>query len=225
MTRDDAVAHVKRRLGFFTKRDNEIVIELQTMQRNLENGILIPQQTGGIFLPWFLVSEMSTHTITSGEERIVIPEDMVNELEEGSLWLFEATAEPEDQWKPLSKDDLDYLKAQLPGEGEPKAYATSGFYFRLKPTPDAASATSKVLKMMYRERDAVLTTPGSENKWLLHAPLLLVGEAGLAIASSLRDTAAVTVFNSLRQEEAKRLFLATEMRLHVNRRYVMGGED
>jgi hypothetical protein len=47
---------------------------------------------------------------------------------------------------------------------------------------------------------ADLLTSDIENAWLLYAPELLIGEAGVRIAADLRDADAVSLFNQMRNE-------------------------
>jgi hypothetical protein len=223
MTRDQITAAIKRRLGFWTGNDSEIATELQEAQIRLEQGIVLPK--GGIFLPWFLVSEVASAAMVSGEERSPLPTDFLSELEEGALWLYDANAPTDTQFKPLAKDDLDFLKADQPGTGSPVAYSQSGTYFRLKPTPDSSAAANKSLKLLYRAKDAILSTGVSENNWTKYAHELMVGEAGTMIAQSLRDPTAAKIFGDTVVVERHRLYMATESRLHENRRYIIGGED
>lgn len=223
MTRDEATASVKRRLGFWSGNDSEIALELQDAQKRLEQGIVLPR--GGIFLPWFLMSEVATAAMVDGEERVPIPSDFLGELEEGALWLYDPNADTDSQFKPLSKDDLDFLKSAEPGTGSPLAYSQSGVYFRLKPTPDSDNATNKSLKLLYKRADSLLTDGTTENNWLKYAHELMIGEAGKIIAQALRDQQAIGIFDNVIVVERQRLYLQTESRLHDNRRYVIGGMD
>lgn len=219
MLRDAAISHIKRRLGFYTKKDSDILDELQGAQERLESGILVPSG-GGIFLPWFLISEIASITATTDEERIPLPTDFLREVTEDGFWLFDSTADAESQWTPLRKDDLDFLRGEDPGSGSPVAYASLGGYFRLKPTPD----DSQVLKLIYFNKDTVLSS-NITNQWLTYSPFLLIGEAGREMALALRDKEATSHFQGLTQMEAQRLFASNEARMHDNRSYVMGGED
>lgn len=226
MQRLDAVKSIKRRLGFWSAHDDEIVLELRDGQKRLEQGILLPR--GGIFLPWFLVTEITTRLMVAGEERVPLPtgaDEFLGELEEGALWIYDQNAEAESQWQPLSKDDIDFLKNDQPGTGTPRAYSQSGVYFRLKPTPDSDAEANKVLKLLYKKRDATLDNDDTENNWLKYAHELMIGEAGLIVAQALRDVEAEKIFTAVRAEERQRLYLTTEARLHDNRRYVIGGRD
>ena len=223
MTRDEAVASVKRRLGFWSGNDDEIATELQQAQVRLEQGIVLPR--GGIFLPWFLMSEVATAAMIDGEERVPIPNDFLGELEEGALWLYDPDADTDSQFIPLSKDDLDFLKSAEPGTGTPVAYSQSGVYFRLKPTPDSDNASTKSLKLLYKSKDAILTDGATENSWLKYAHELMIGESGKIIAQALRDQQAIGIFDTVITVERQRLYMATESRLHDNRRYIIGGPD
>lgn len=212
MIRDAAVSRVKRGLGFSTNRDAVIVEALQDAQQTLE-------QLDD--LPWFLKTEVSTISTVSGEERVPIPSDFLRENEDDAMYYFNASAvEDVDKWVELVKDDADLLRKVLSGTGSPEAYALSGEYFRIFPTPDDVYP----LRMIYFQQDTLLTT-NIENLWLKHFPLLLVGEAGADIAQSLHDQGATQRFQLLAAQQRVFLFKANQARQHENRRYVMGGNN
>lgn len=221
MLKSEAISRIQRRLGFMSSLSSEITEELKDAQVKFEKGIILP--SGGVFLPWFLQTEISTAWTTSGEERVSLPSDFLKEAEGDGLWYFNADAEEEeDVWTLLQKDDLDFLRKNLPGSGAPQGYALDGMYLRILPVPDAAYR----LKMLYFGSDTVLDTEADgTNKWLTHAPYLMIGEAGYEISFSARDSAAPDYFDKMRAREINRLWAFGEAREHENRSYAMGGED
>ncbi len=212
MIRDLAVARVQRILGWRSDKATEIIEELQNAQVFYEKA---PR------LPWFLLDETHWATLTDGEERIPVPSDFLREYEKGTLWYYNATAtEDADIYTNLVKDDLDYLRDTLPGEGAPVAYALTGDYFRIFPTPDDAY----VLRMVYYKKGTVLST-NVENDWLLNVPDVLIGYAGRMIAAALHDDRAKAAFTELEALGSRQMVVATEAREHENVRYIMGGPD
>lgn len=211
MLRDDAVARIKRRLLYRSGStiDADIVNALQDAQVRLE---------GRPFLPWFLVSEVSSILTTSGEERIPLPTGFIREIEQDALWYYNSAAATDEQWTPLMKDDLDALRSAYPGVGAPKAYALLDDYFRIFPTPDAAYT----LKMIFYKEDTVLDT-NVENGWLLHAPWLMIGEAGADIAASLGMEKAEMRFDKQAADAVRDLFIETTAREEAGRSRVKGG--
>lgn len=207
MTRDEAVAAIKVQLGFRTNQDAQIVTCLQQAQVKLERMAT---------KPWFLLSEKATVSLVIDEPRLAHPTDYLGEYEENGL-----TYIPADNEDPvaLRKDDLDILKAYYKlTEGPPEAYAVDGAYFRIFPIPD----DEYTMEMYYYQQDTVLST-NVENNWLKYFPFLIMGEAGILIAGGLRDTAAMSIFNSWRKEGMVELYRDNEARKHANTSPQIGG--
>lgn len=212
MLRDEAVAFIQEELGFRSDKADRIIARLKEAQKNFEEGVE---------LPWFLKTEVSSILTVSGEERVPLPGDFIREYENDALYYFNAAAtDPEDQWVPLAKDNLQFLRTVLPGSGPPQAYALDKLYFRIFPTPDAAYT----LKMIYYRQDAMLDS-NIENEWLKHAPWMVIGWAGARMAAPFRDKEAKAEFEKTEARERRRLFINTEAREHENRRYIMGDPD
>lgn len=231
MNRGEAVAAIKRRLGYYEKKDADIVSELTISQRQLENGVKLPPrngQDGGIFMPWFLTSEIQSATTTIGEPRVAVPaavasthDGFLSEVEDAALWILDPDADADDPWLELKKMPFDQIVQKYPGTDIPKAYDLIGSYFRLGPTPDAVYN----LKLITCNRDLIPSADDKTNKWLTHAPEVLWAHCGLSMATSLRDQGALTIFKQTFIDGVWSLFFNTESRLHTNRRYVMGGDD
>jgi hypothetical protein len=213
MDRDTAVSRVQRQLGFRTDLNEQIVDAMQDAQVQLE-----AEET----LPWFLQSEISSISTVVGEERVKLPSDFIREWEDDPLWYFNSSAEEdEDVWNELDKGtDLGVLRRTYSGEGPPQAYHLTADYFRVFPTPDEIYT----LKMTYYKNALVLDT-NIENVWLKYFPWLLIGKAGVSLASSLRDKNALTVFAALELTNHTAMVHDTEARRHANKRYIMGGPD
>lgn len=231
MNRGEAVAAIQRRLGYYEKKASDIVAELTISQRKLENGVKLPPRNGmdgGIFMPWFLTSEVQAAVTVIGEQRVALPaavpsvhDGFLAEVEDAALWILDPDAEADDPWIELKKLPFDQIIQKYPGTGLPKAYDTIGGYFRIGPTPDEVFD----LKIITSNRDLIPAADGNTNLWLTHAPEVLYAHCGLTMATSLRDQGALTIFKQEYIDGVWSLFFNTESRLHTNRRYVMGGED
>lgn len=181
MIRDEAVAFIKRRLGFRRDLTDEIIQELIAAQTSLEQE---PDP------PWFLLGDMQETDAVAGEERIRLPVAFLAEWEEGTLWRYDPTALLADPWIELKKDYYDVLKAHFIRPGPPVFYANEGNYFTLHPTPDAPYR----MRMRYYQRAPTLTT-NIENVWLKEAWEWLVGEAGISLAASVQGPTDIFVLH------------------------------
>ncbi len=216
MTRDECVAEIKRQLGFRTTLDTTIVTQLQIVQTELE---LAPT------LPWFLVSEDSYSVTTPDEQRIVLPTDFLQEIDEATLRYVPDVVSAETPEKDLIKDDYDELRKSFMDTttgtlqtGPPEAYAIFGNYFRIFPTPDDIYT----LKMIYYAQDDTLDT-NIENQWLKYSPQLLMGKAGKMIAGALRDSVALGIFQQWEAAGQAALILRDASRPVANRNLQVGG--
>ncbi len=214
MIRSEAVIRVQRGLAFRGDKVLEIEDALRDTQVELENSA---------FLPWFLKTEVADfdQRTTVDEERVRIPDDFIREVEADALWYFNSTTTVDsEKWTPLQKDIPEFLREDLPGSGSPRAYALTKDYFRIFPTPDAQYQ----LKMVFYKNDELLTS-NVENEWLKYASDVMIGRAGIRIASALRDQGAISFFSALEQSGISRMINETEAREAANFRYVMGGPD
>lgn len=204
MTRDEGVALIHQQLGFRSDLAAEIVANLQLAQTTLE---LMPTK------PWFLTSEDSFAATVIGEERIPIPLDFIQEVED-AVFKYRPDAYPDEDEIDLVKDDYDQLRLNFREEpdGPPAAYALVGEYFRIFPKPDAVYQ----VRLIYYAKDTVLDT-NIENKWLKHVPLLLLGSAGEMMTGGIRDTEASKKFKDWIALGSQILNSHSESRLMANR--------
>jgi hypothetical protein len=180
MIKSKVVDLIKSRLGNRTDTgiDAKIVAELDAAQEALERF--------GDFTPWFLLSETATYTTVVGESRVPIPDDMLQEYEEGALFYLGEV---------LDKYEYDALRSKYYGlSGAPEAYALVNDYFILFPTPDAAYS----IDMKYYMKDALISTISDtgENRWLKEASSWIIARTGTAIARFIKDTEAAALFAS-----------------------------
>ena len=209
MTRDEAVVQIQRLLGLRTDLTSEIIGALKDEQVELESRPI---------LPWFLISEISSISTVSGEERVQVPTDFIREVDGDALYRYDSSGPT---WTALVKDDVEYLRGYYAGAtGAPKAYALEGKYFRLFPTPD----DSYTLKLVYYKEDSKLDT-NIENNWLKYAPALLIGGAGLRVAEYIRDKDAISIFQAMQADAFRRLDIEDTARDMANRNtlFIAGG--
>jgi hypothetical protein len=217
MDRDAAVTRIRRGLGFRgTDKNAEIIDALQDVQQELEQGD---------FLPWFLISEVTSASTVDGEERVALPTGFLRETDwEDALYYYDGSAaNAADVWNQLPKDNISYLRDVYPGVGSPLAYALDALYYRVFPTPDDVYT----LKQIFFEA-ALKLDNNIENKWLQYAHELLIGEAGLKMAEDLRDNrrgAAVDLFTRRATNGRTRMLRNDTARREASQRPIMGGED
>lgn len=219
MTRDEAVALIKMQLGFRTNQDANIVTCLQLAQMQLE---LQPTK------PWFLVSEDSYAFTTADEDRVALPSDFLEEIEDAVLRYVPEDSTGLGDEVDLVKDLYDELRKTFRSwtnsttdvqTGAPEAYCILNGYFRIFPTPDDVYR----LRMIYYKKDDLLTS-NIENGWLKWAPMLIMGKAGQMIAGGpLRDVDAVGVFKLWEAQGSLALNTQMVAREEANRRPQMGG--
>ena len=219
MTRDEAVAMIKLQLGFRSNQDTNIVTCLQLAQTQLE---LQPTK------PWFLMSEDSYIRTEADEERIPLPDDFLEEVEDAVFKYVPDDSDGLSDEVDLFKGEYDQLRKNYKNwvntttdleSGAPEAYCLMGSYFRIFPLPD----DDYLIRMIYYKKDTVLSS-NVENGWLKHAPLLLMGKAGQMIAGGpLRDMDAVKVFQGWESQGALALFGREVSRDMANKRLQMGG--
>ncbi len=198
MTRDEAVAEIKRQMAFRTTLDSTIVTQLQIAQTQLESGDP---------LPWFM---KTTGTLTTTADTPVVSISSLTgflRLQEDRPLVYIPDDDTEFEVD-LKQDTLQNLRKNYRlsdgsvfdnggfSTGEPEAYALEGDSLYVYPIPDAS--TYDIL-VPYYTADTSLST-NVENNWLKFFPFLLMGIAGKMIAGAIRDGAAVGIFSSWEQQ-------------------------
>lgn len=209
MIRSAAVSLIGQRLGNRTDLDARIIAEMQLAQSTLEEDPTI--------LPWFLVTPIARIECRVEDDRLPLPSDFIMEHEHGSFWRYDSTAE--DKWIEMKKGSMDRLKEDFIGTGPPVRYALVGNTFRLFPTPDKVYE----FRMLYHSRDEVLTSD-VENRWLRHAPELLISETGKVVASYIEQTHAQKLFEKSAMTARAKLLAMNVARAMANRDLFIGGE-
>lgn len=209
MIRDDAIAILKRRLGNRTDLDDAILQELKLQQVQLEH-----QPS----LPWFLLSEISTATLETGDDRLALPVDFLREPEEESaLWLYLPDTPNGNPWLPLAKESFDSVRARAEGPTRPRFYSISGDYFRILPAADK----DYTVKMMYFAKAQTLDV-NVENRWLKHSPAILIAQTGVALAGFYNMQPQLTTFAAELQTAKAQLAAENTARQEANRTRMMG---
>lgn len=215
MNRNRAVAIIQEQLGFSTALSSNIVAALQDCQAELETRR---------FLPKFLVVYEQDLVTVADQETVNLPTGFLRENEDdGPLYYIDEDGGRHE----LDKQDMTFLRQafrgelEVPSEGAPQAYALGSTALHIFPKPDDVYN----LKFSFYKADDVLSEGASENKWLIHAPDVLVGMAGLRIAMARRDKDAITWFSAMEAKGLANLIHAGEAREHEGRKYVMGGEN
>ena len=214
MLRDAAVDLIMSRLG--KRSDSALRVDVISEMTFVQDVLL----EGGIFLPWFLLSESATTTTTADDERVQLPSAFLGEWEEGALYRVPDTGNDIQ----LIKDDYEALKGRYTGTGAPTHYDLAGDYFYLKPTQDAAYT----IKMRYYQRATSLAgTYGDatniENLWLKWASDVFIGEVGVIIAGQvLQMPKAVLQFTKQAQSGWARLRIKDTSVRETNKERSMG---
>lgn len=219
MTRDEAVALIKARVqrsGDSTLADADIVTEMQYIQKYVLEG--------GDFLPWFLITDYTdaSFVTVADTEAVAVPTGFLREVEDGALWIDNASSDAANPWTELDKDSYDALRASplYDGTGKPRKYALVSTSFYLKATPNDAY----LLRLMAYFRDTVLTT-NVENNWLAYAADWIINETGILVATNyIRDDVMAATFAAQAARAKKRVTTENEARMHANRNYRRGDD-
>ena len=210
MLRDAAVEIIKSRIGNRTDLDAAIVTEMQQAQETV-------LERNGLFYPWFLETGIITiGTTTATIETLALPDNWLAEVEEQSMWIFDATLDV--PYFELRKGAYDVALQRFTEDAKPRRYALNKNNLLLKPTPDAAY----VIQTRYFATDDLLTT-NIENDWLKYASDWLIAETGIIISRDyIQDDQMAQRFIAGAQRARDRVFVENEARQHVGRAYSMG---
>jgi len=213
-----AIGVIKRQCGFRQEGDADIIECIQDAQEQIETTYPVEP------LPWFLLTERSDTTSPPNDERLFLPSDFMMEWEEDGLWL----QLPSGGEKLLKKYDADDLRVMTSRWTDSQiedqrvrynfSYALTGDYFRIFPMP----LESFSYKMMYYQKQALMSAGADENRWLKYAPWVLIGMAGENYAHALRDGTAMQYFQQKKAGALESITNFTIARQLANRRSAMG---
>jgi hypothetical protein len=216
---EDFIRDILGRSG--TDLRTQIIASMNLAKRQLE---------GSPFLPWFLITEVSSATTVIGEERLTLPTNFLREVEEeGALFIYDTsgvTSTTENEWIELVKWDNETLRNEYSdladSRARPTHYALVGNYFKLYPVPDA----NYTVKMLYYGKVTDFSAgTDTENVWLKWAPDLLIARAGLWVARRVRDKTAQAIFAEEFKAALQRVRVEDEARRQANFSQWMGMND
>jgi len=186
--RSEAIAIIKRGLGFRQTQDAAIIAALQAAQRILETGRTLPT--------WLLVTGGAI-TVTPGIPDIVLPTGLLRLHDDHDMYYVNSsgglTTLPRKNYGEAVEA---YPVTSSPPSGQyPKVFVqitkSAGL---LLPTPTVTTLTQVFLTYY---KGAVKLDAEVENAWLLNAPEYLNGLAGLQVAGDLRDKDALAKFTTM----------------------------
>lgn len=207
MNRDQAVALVKQHLGFRTNLDSEIVTHLQNAQSDLELGIT---------LPWFLLEEDVTISVTAGNRDYPLPDGFLRLHEDDPLHFIDENGSTRTLAKKPYAEALNYYSGFEPGN--PQAYSIRKETFFISPEPSAAIT----ITYSYFKAAPELTDGTTENDWLTYFPYLLIGEAGLRMSEGAQNPKAQKFFANMLARDRVRLSNVIAEREQQNTSYALG---
>lgn len=206
MTRDELVEIVESRLGLRTGLNSRVGAEVKMAQRILE---------AGTTLPWFIKKCIA---ITVPPVPIVKPTGFIREPDDAPGLRLNIDG----KLVPMKKDDYDFLIRRedlYPGTGVPLFYAWNANGYHLFPTP--AIAYTGEFEAYYH--DDILVSGGTENAWSTELPEILIAQAGLAMAFTLRSVESVALFKDSLAEAHKKLGEMNQAHDVAGRTLVIGG--
>lgn len=145
-------------------------------------------------LPWWLVSEESYFILTVGEERARLPPDFLREIETANLQVEDPDSG--EFFNDLKKGFLDEARIRWPGTGRPRSYSIIGNYFHVLPIPDKAY---KIWMPYAAKADPI--TAEEDSVWLDNQPDYIISEAGIPLATTLRNVEALQLFTAMNAKE------------------------
>lgn len=209
MIRDQLIQLLGWRLGDRTDMGERIIAEMPFVQRQ--------ELEQHAWLPWFLETELAEALTAPGDARVALPEDFLAEIDEQHLWIVKEAGQPSVE---LLKWEYDDAKRQFPGSGEPVAYAVTGRYFHLFPTPELAYP----VQMRYYAMAPDMSLDNSETPWLKYASDVVLNALGRHIAGThLQNPQLAERFAADLQNAWTTLYTRHTARQEVNMERALGG--
>ena len=187
MDRNTAISRIQRGLGFRTDLNDEIALALQEQQRLLEQGKTLPK---------FMKEEDQTISVVASTQSYFLPERFIRVSDEESVyWVDSDNVSHEIVRRPFAEARGYYSETDA---GAPEAYSIRKDTIYFWPVPDTGYS---VVWTYYKGGE--LLTSNVENTWLANVPDLLIGLAGISIATDVRDKDAFATFTALAQAAAE----------------------
>lgn len=175
-----AISTIQFKLGRRRDLDDVIRARLDAQQEELEREAN---------LPWFLVERRDL--VVAGSP-VDMPEGFIREYEDGDVYIQLPTVGTEPRYGQLAKFSPKNAQRHVVGEGGPGmpcVYSFLGERLQLWPTPDK----EYTLAIDGYWKDVLPSTAFAEagnaatNKWLTHAPLVLVEKVVVDLCLDMRD--------------------------------------
>lgn len=187
MTRDEAIARIAEGLGFRTDLNAVILRRLDERQLLAETGKTLPR---------FLLEEDAALVLPASTNFIALPEGFIR-MKDDEGPHFTPTGESIPVFLTTGAYDATIQTYHETDERVPRTFIIRKDTIFFSPTPTAETA----MVWSYWAHDTLpseLADGDSENAWLEHAPLWLIGDAGRSLAVDLRDKDAIATFTDLR---------------------------
>lgn len=189
MVRSEAIAIIKRGLGFRQTQDAAIIAAIKEAQRTLELGKTLPN---------WLIEFDAPIAVTSGTNSVELPERFIRLTDEYDMYYVNNSGanvtlprknytEAYNAFVASGEEDD---SVEISSNAHPKVFVPlSKTEAILIPTP-----TVSFTAFLTYYKGAVVLDSDVENAWLLNAPDYLIAMAGMIVAGNLRDKDALSEF-------------------------------
>lgn len=222
-TTDLLVSRIKRRLSRTndTTTTAAVIDELVAAQERLEDEPFLPAFLGGNEIQ---LAAQTTHIVDLAS---LITGFLRLDQRLGGALFYVDTAQDEPYVRIKRYDDREQLKQINAGDlvagGFPLGYVAGDTTIELRPRPTASVPAT--LRVRYYKSDPTIPAAGNTTLWTAKAPMLIMGEAGAAIATYLRDDKALEVFNAMIARAKATLVRSDQAGEDADQEYVMGDPD
>lgn len=179
---DAAVALIQQGLSFRSDLVSAIVASLVEAQLEQERGKT---------LPWWLVQEDQTLSLSAGVGSVALPSGFLREVEDEEPYRSDTATGGVVHIRKVPFDEAKAVYSTYENSN-PIVYAIRKTTLEFFPTPAEAM---NVTWSYYKADDA--PTLGAENVWLANAPYVLIGRAGEIIAEDAKDGQALVKFQRM----------------------------
>lgn len=214
MTMDEAVAWIQRQLGFRRALASDILTSLQ-------QAIVRIELDATLVRPRFLLREYSdvAFVTTVDVREVAIPTGFLQEAElSGGLYIYDT--DEDDPYIELTKAEPAYVRGAFTETEQPTHYAIQGTNIIFGGIPDDAYD----LRWFAYFKDNSQISGEDTNLWLTHRPFLIIGEAGVHIASATRSPS-LDYFSQLLKAERQALEATVVVDEEADSSASMGGDD
>lgn len=189
MLRSEAIAIIKRGLGFRQTQDQAIVAALLEAQRDLELGKTLPNFLLEFDAPITVVADNANISLPVGFIRMSDDYDMYYNNEFGAPVTLPRQTYTDAQRAYVASGEPNTVPLEWSDNYPAVVVIRNKTTALLVPTPKVDFTAY----LTYYKADQKLDSD-IENKWLANAPDALIGRAGMTVAYNLRDKDALTRF-------------------------------